>query len=70
VPSAKGCTSSGGFGEPEQWRFDWEKTYSTGEWLEQIPAFSGHNLTPPDKLDELLEGIGADVDVLSAVASR
>lgn len=64
--TAEGLTEAGWFGEPEQWRFDWAKSYTTGEWLEQVPTFGGHNLTPPDNLGEfggLLPGIAAAVDV-------
>ena len=59
--SANGITETGGFGEPERWRFDWSKSYSTAEWLEQVPTFGAHNLTPPDKLRELLDGIGTAI---------
>jgi SAM-dependent methyltransferase len=62
--AASGITEAGGFGETEQWRFDWSKSYSTAEWLEQVPTFGGHNLTPPDKLQELLDGIGAAIDTV------
>jgi hypothetical protein len=57
-----GITTAGGFAEPEQWRFDWKKSYSTDEWLEQVPTFGGHNRTPPDELDQLLTGIAAAVE--------
>jgi SAM-dependent methyltransferase len=62
--AADAITQEVGFGEPEQWRFDWEKTYSTEEWLEQVPTFGGHNLIPADKLGELLNGIETAVDAV------
>jgi SAM-dependent methyltransferase len=52
----------GAFGEAEQWRFDWERTYSRDEWLDQLPTFGGHSQFSPAKLDELLAGIGAVID--------
>lgn len=62
VKAADGIKEAGRFSEPEQWRFDWQKTYTTEEWIEQVPTFGGHNLTPPDKLEGLLNGIGVAVD--------
>jgi SAM-dependent methyltransferase len=35
---ADGVREAGGFGEPEQWRFDWERTYTRDEWLDQLPT--------------------------------
>lgn len=37
VKVADGINQAGGFGAPEQWRFDWTKTYSTEQWIEQVP---------------------------------
>jgi hypothetical protein len=25
----------GGFGEPEQWQFDWKRPYTRDEWVDQ-----------------------------------
>jgi SAM-dependent methyltransferase len=60
--AADGMRQSGGFGEPETWQFDWERPYTRDEWLDQLPTFGGHNLMAPDKLAELLAGIGIAVD--------
>jgi SAM-dependent methyltransferase len=57
-----GLRQSGGFDEPEQWTFDWERSYSRLEWLEQVPTFGGHALLEPERLDELLAGIGEVID--------
>jgi hypothetical protein len=54
----------GGFGQPEQWRFDWERPYSRDEWLDFIPTSGGHSQLPPGKLDELLAGIGTAIDAV------
>lgn len=59
-----GIHTEGGFGEPEQWRFDWERPYPRDEWLDQVPTFGGHNQLPPAKLEELLTGIGAALDAV------
>jgi SAM-dependent methyltransferase len=61
--AAEGIRQVGAFGEPERWRFDWERTYSKDEWLDQVPTFGGHGQFSPDRLEELLAGIGAVIDV-------
>jgi SAM-dependent methyltransferase len=60
--AADGMRQAGAFGEPEQWRFDWDRRYTRDEWLEQVPTFGGHSQIPPARLQELLAGIGAVVD--------
>jgi SAM-dependent methyltransferase len=60
--AANGIRQAGAFGDPEQWRFDWDRRYTRDEWLDQVPTFGGHSQFPPGKLEELLSGIGAAVD--------
>jgi SAM-dependent methyltransferase len=62
--AADGVRRVGAFGEPEQWQFDWERSYTRDEWLEQVPTSGGHNQFPPGKLEELLTGIGAAIDAV------
>jgi SAM-dependent methyltransferase len=62
--AADGMRQAGAFGEPEQWNFDWDRSYTRDEWLEQVPTFGGHSQIPPAKLQELLTGIGAAVDAI------
>ncbi|MGH9090976.1 MAG: class I SAM-dependent methyltransferase [Acidimicrobiales bacterium] len=50
------------FDEPEPWQFDWERPYTREEWLEQVPTFGGHSQIRPEKLTELLAGIGEMID--------
>jgi SAM-dependent methyltransferase len=57
-----GLRAVGEFAEPEQWRFDWERSYTRDEWLDMVPTAGGHNLFAPGKLDELLVGLGEAVD--------
>ncbi|TQM36475.1 class I SAM-dependent methyltransferase [Pseudonocardia cypriaca] len=59
-----GMRQAGGFGEPEQWRFDWDRTYTRDEWLEVVPTSGGHHLFPAAVRDELLAGVGAAVDAV------
>jgi len=59
-----GIRAAGAFGEPERWKFGWERAYTKDEWLEQVPTFGGHSNLPAGKLDELLAGIGAAIDAV------
>ena len=60
--AADGIREVGVFGDPEQWRFDWERSYTRDEWLDQLPTFGGHSQFPPAKLQEILAGIGAAIE--------
>lgn len=60
--AAEGMRAAGGFGEPEQWRFGWDRPYTRDEWLDQVPTMGGHAQIPPDRLAELLAGLGAAID--------
>lgn len=64
IKAAGGMREAGAFGEPERWQFNWERSYTRDEWLDQVPTAGGHNRFPPGKLDELLAGIGAAIDAI------
>ncbi|WP_425454856.1 class I SAM-dependent methyltransferase [Actinokineospora cianjurensis] len=57
-----GILAAGGFTAPEQWTFDWERTYTRDEWLDQIPTQGVLNLLPPDKLAHILTTVGNAID--------
>jgi SAM-dependent methyltransferase len=59
---ADAIEASGGFGDLEQWRFDWSRSYTRDEWLEQVPTSGGVTQLSPDKLAEVLAAVGAAVD--------
>ncbi|GAA4599188.1 class I SAM-dependent methyltransferase [Planotetraspora phitsanulokensis] len=59
-----GIREAGAFGDPERWRFDWERFYTRDEWLDQLPTHGGHTRLPQAQLDEVLAGMGAAVDAL------
>lgn len=59
---ADGIREAGGFGEPEQWRFDWERSYTRDEWLDQLPTQGALTRLPPDKMAEVQAGVGAAID--------
>ncbi len=62
--AADGIREAGAFGDPEQWRFDWDRPYARDEWLEQVPTFGGASQMPPAKLQEILAGIGSAIDAM------
>lgn len=62
--AADALREAGAFGEPEQWRFDWERSYTRDEWLDLLPTMGGFTRLPPAELTELLAGVGSVVDSL------
>jgi hypothetical protein len=62
--AADGMQEAAAFSEPEQWRFEWDRSCTRDEWLDQVPTFGGHSRVPPAKRQELLAGVGAAVDVV------
>lgn len=60
--AADGMRRAGAFGEPEQWRFDWDLPYTRDDFLDQIPTTGGHNRLPAAQLEALLAGMGAAID--------
>ena len=60
--AAAGMRETAAFGTPEEWRFPWERTYTSAEWLDQVPTLGGHNRIPAPKLEALLAGMGEVVD--------
>ncbi|MGI5217586.1 class I SAM-dependent methyltransferase [Nocardia sp. CA-290969] len=79
--AADGFRRAGGFGEPEQWRFDWEQSYTRDQWLDHLPTTGGLTRLAPDRLAVVLDLVGAAIDriggsfsmpytTLAATASR
>jgi SAM-dependent methyltransferase len=60
--AADGIRRAGAFGEPEQWRVDWERPYTRDEWLEVVPTAGGFNQLPPAELAEVLARLGTAID--------
>ncbi|MFJ9540654.1 class I SAM-dependent methyltransferase [Streptomyces sp. NPDC101225] len=54
--------AAGGFGEPEQWRYDWEFTYTRDAWLDVMPTQGAFTRLPADGLGEILDAAGAAID--------
>jgi SAM-dependent methyltransferase len=62
--AADGIRQAGGFGEPEHRRFDWERSYTRDEWLEQMATSGEAALVPQAQLEELQAGVGDVIDGL------
>ncbi|WP_239101602.1 class I SAM-dependent methyltransferase [Microbispora amethystogenes] len=62
--AADGIREAGAFGEPEEWRFDWQRFYTRDEWLDQLPTSGILTRLPPDTLSEMLAEVGAAIDAI------
>jgi SAM-dependent methyltransferase len=61
---AEGMREAGVFTEPERWRFDWECTYTTDQWLDQIPTHGLLTGLQPADLAKVQAGVGAAIDAM------
>jgi SAM-dependent methyltransferase len=61
---ADGIREAGGFSEPEQWQFDWERTYSRDEWLDQLPTLGSLTGLSSDKVAQVQAEVGAAIDAM------
>jgi SAM-dependent methyltransferase len=52
------------FGEPEVRHYERVETYTTAEWLDQLPTHSDHALLEPAQRDTLLDAVATVIDGL------
>ncbi|MFF4778646.1 hypothetical protein ACFY05_38065 [Microtetraspora fusca] len=52
------------FDDPEQWRFDWEQSYTRDQWLDLLPTTGGLTALRPDQRAEVLNAVGSAIDSL------
>jgi SAM-dependent methyltransferase len=62
--AADGIREAGVFGEPEQWRYDWQRSYTRDEWLDQLPTSGALTRLSADQLAAILDEVGAAIDAL------
>ncbi|WP_406136066.1 class I SAM-dependent methyltransferase [Streptomyces sp. NBC_01089] len=55
---------TGQFKDPEQWRFDWERSYTRDQWLDLLPTTGGLTQLRPGQLAEVLDAVGDAIDSL------
>ncbi|MFF1360359.1 class I SAM-dependent methyltransferase [Streptomyces sp. NPDC058297] len=55
---------AGQFNDPEQWRYDWEQSYTRDQWLDLLPTTGGLTQLRPAQLAEILDAVGGAIDSL------
>jgi hypothetical protein len=60
--AADGVRAAGGFGEPELWRYDWERSYTRDELVDLVATSGGLTSLPPDQVAQVLAAVSAGVD--------
>ncbi|MGH3833314.1 MAG: class I SAM-dependent methyltransferase [Pseudonocardiaceae bacterium] len=60
--AADGIRAVGAFSDPEQWHFDWTRSYNRDEWLEALRTGGDASQLPPPQLEELVAGTGTAID--------
>ena len=55
---------TGQFREPEQWRFDWEQSYTRDQYLALLPTTGGLTRLLPGQLADILGEVGTAIDTL------
>ncbi|MHB1592854.1 MAG: class I SAM-dependent methyltransferase [Streptosporangiaceae bacterium] len=61
---ADAIRETGQFREPEQWRFDWERSYTRDQWLALLPTTGGLTRLRPNQLAIILDEVGTAIDAL------
>lgn len=59
-----GVRDSGAFTEPGRRRYEWERPYTTGEWLDGVPTSGGYSRLAPERIEPLLEATREAIDGL------
>lgn len=59
---AEGIRGTDGLGDPELWRFSWERSYTRAQWLDLLPTTGLLTRLSPDALAEILEAVGSAID--------
>jgi hypothetical protein len=62
--AADGIRQVGSLSDPEQWQYDWQRSYTRDEWLDQLPTSGALTRLPADHLAAVLDGVGAAIDAM------
>ena len=62
--AADGIRAAGDFDAPEQWRHDWEHTYTRDAWLDQMPTHGALTRLAPEQVREVLADVGTAIDAM------
>ncbi|HEX6354813.1 class I SAM-dependent methyltransferase [Actinophytocola sp.] len=59
-----GIREVGGFSAPDEWRFDWEQTYTRDEWLDLLPTQGAMTRLPAAQLAAVQASVGTAIDAM------
>jgi SAM-dependent methyltransferase len=62
LKASAGMRQVGVFGDPEQWQFAWERSYTRDQWLDQLPTHGFYTRLRLDDLERLLAETGDAVE--------
>jgi hypothetical protein len=62
--AADAIRQEGKFADPNQWRIEWDHSYTRDEWLDLLPTHGSLTGLPVDKLESVLQSVGAAIDVM------
>ncbi|MBF6334653.1 class I SAM-dependent methyltransferase [Nocardia abscessus] len=62
--TADGIREAGRFDDPLESNFEWERTYTRDEWLDQLPTHGPLTRLPQDDVAQVLDGVGAAIDAM------
>jgi SAM-dependent methyltransferase len=54
--------ADGAYETPEQWRFDWSRSYTRDEYVNQLPTTGAMTTLAPEQQAEILAGVGEAID--------
>jgi SAM-dependent methyltransferase len=57
-----GIRTAGEFGEPEEWRFEWQRRYTRDEWLDHLPTTGPLTQLSAEALATVLDAVGTAID--------
>jgi SAM-dependent methyltransferase len=60
--AAEGIHTAGGFSEPEEWQFEWQRDYTRDEWLDHLATTGQLTVLLPEQRATVLNTVGAAVD--------
>jgi len=60
--AVEGIHTAGGFSEPEEWHFEWQRDYTRDEWLDHLATTGQLTVLPPEQLATVLGAVGAAID--------
>jgi SAM-dependent methyltransferase len=62
--AAGGIAEAGCFTDQERWPFEWERSYTRVQWLDQMPTQGALTRLPREAAAQVLKGAGAAIDAI------